>query len=324
MKEIDKKDLKIIRNLDMNARMPINALAKKVQLSREVTEYRIKRLTKLGVIAGAHTVFDVDVIGYRSFRLLLRLFNMKQKEKDDLISYFAKHPRTWWVASIGGRWDIIMNFIAKDSAEFNKIFEDIVAKYGQYLQDYEVLIYIDIHDYPRKYILNTPVDEVIFYHPMRYKPAVKIDERDLKIMEAIATDAQLSYTDIGKHVHMTRNAVKQRMQQLEKAGLILGYRCTYHPSKLGYHSYMILLNINNLKKDRERQLVEYARATGQVIFVVKHIGKYRITFECEIEDEKKFHQLLLDIRDKFNDIITDFDFFPIFYDHKITYFPKLS
>jgi len=321
MKNIDKKDRKIIRQLDMNARMPINELAKKVQVSREVVGYRVKRLTKLGIISGAHTVFNVDVIGYRSFRLLLRLFNLKKEEKENLIDYFKEHPNIWWVASIGGRWDIILNFVAKDQAEFNDIFDDLVAKLGQYLQDYEVLTYINIHDYPRKYILETKSEENVFFHPMRFKEDVRVDDKDIKIMSIIADNAQLSFTDIGSKTNLTRNAVKYRIQNLEKSQLILGYRLAYHPSKLGYNSYLLLLNINNLKKDREKELLGYARINPNIIFAVKHIGKYRITFECEVENEKEFHKLLADIRDKFNDILTDFDFFPIFYDHKINYYP---
>jgi len=322
MDKIDKKDRKILCNLDMCARMPINELAKKVQLKREVVEYRIKRLTKLGIISGAHTVFDVDLIGYRSFRLLLRLFNLKPPEKKELMDYFVNHHNTWWVASIGGRWDVILNFVAKDSSEFNSIFEDIIAKYGQYLQDYELLIYIDIHDFSRRYILpESKVKEAVLYHPMRFNPSQAIDKTDINIMSILSSNAQSSYTQIGAKVNLTRNAVKQRIKNLESQGLILGYRLSYHPSKLGYNSYLLLLNINNLKKDREQKLFEYALANPNIIFVVKHIGKYRISFECEIEDEKKFHALLADIRDKFNDIIIDFDFFPIFFDYKINYFP---
>jgi len=333
MIKIDKKDKKILSCLDMDARMPVKELAKKVQISREVAEYRLKRLARLGVIYGAYTVFNADAIGYRSFRLLLRLFNLKQEQKQDLISYFEDHPNTWWVASTGGKWDIILNFIAKDSSQFNDIFEEIVARYGEYLQDYEVLIYIDIHDYPRDYIVGDDVKDTkgdgrkikkegdkFFFHPMRLKD-IKIDDKELQIMSLISDNAQLSYTHIGKQVGLTRNAVKQRILGLEKSELILGYRLGLHPSKLGYSSYMLLLNINNLKKDREKQLLEYAKVNPNVVYVVKHIGKYRITLECEVKDEKKFYELLLDIRDKFDDILIDFEFFPIFLDHKINYFP---
>lgn len=321
MKQIDLKDRRIIDLLDMNARMPIKELARKVKASREVVEYRLKRLQKLGVITGAHTVFDVDVIGYRSYRLLLRLFNLKDSEKKKLISYFVSHPNSWWVASIGGKWDVILNFVARDQAEFNDIFEEIVSKYGNDLQDYEVLTYISINDFPRRYVLGSKVDNKQFLHPMRYKPEVKVDETDLKIMKTISEDSQKSYTEIGSSVELTRNAVKNRIKNLEKNGLILGYRLTYHSSKMGYNSYLLMLNINNLKKNRERELIEFAKVSSNVIFLVKHIGKYRVTFEVEIEDEKRFHEFLLEVRDKFNDIILDFDFFPIFYDHKVTYFP---
>ena len=321
MEEINKKDRRIISQLDMDARMPINELARKVQISREVAEYRIKRLTKLGIITGAHTVFNLDVIGYRSFRLLLRLFNLKSEQKKELITYFQNHPNTWWVASVGGRWDIILNFIAKDSTEFNSIFEEIVIKYGQYLQDYEILIYINIHDYPRNYLLEKKNEEKEFYHPMIIKEKVKIDDTDINLMSLISNNAQLNYTDLGKKINLTRNAVKHRIQNLEKNELILGYRLSYHPSKLGYSSYLLLLNINNLKKDRERELIQYAKTNKHIIFAVKHIGKYRITLEYEIENEKEFHRQLSDLRDRFNDIILDFDFFPIFFDHKINYFP---
>jgi len=321
MNKIDKKDRKILRQLDMNARMPINELAKKIQVSREVAKYKVEKLTRLGIISGAHTVFNVDVIGYRSFRLLLRLFNLNSKEKEKLIEYFQNHLNTWWVASIGGRWDIIINFIAKDQAEFNDIFEEIITNFGMSLQDYEILTYINIHDYPREYILKTKNKSKEFFHPMRFKDDVKIDKVDFKIMSILANNAQLNFTEIGKRVNLTRNAVKHRIINLEMSELILGYRIAYHPSKLGYNSYLLLLNINNLKKEREKQLLQYAKMNPHIIFVVKHIGRYRITFECEIENEKEFHKLLVDIRDKFNDILTDFDFFPIFYDHKINYFP---
>lgn len=44
--KIDLKDRKIIRELDMNARMGIKELAKRVGLSRQVVQYRLERMKK--------------------------------------------------------------------------------------------------------------------------------------------------------------------------------------------------------------------------------------------------------------------------------------
>ena len=320
MIKLDKKDKRILSAIDMDGRANSVQLAKKVQLSREMVEYRLKRLSKENLISQPHTVFDLDILGYRSFRLLLRLFNLSQKEKQELIQYFSKHPNTWWVALVGGKWDIILNFVAIDSAQFNEIFEEIVSKYGQFLQDYEVLIYIDVHDFARKYICDTKQTHE-FYHKMRLNTKVQVDKTDYKLMSLISNNAALSYTTIGEELKLTRNAIKARLQYLEKSGLILGYRASIHPSIMETRSYLLLLNINNLKKERERELIEFARIHPNIIFVVKHIGKYRVTFECEVVNENAFHDLLSQVRDRFNDILVDFDFFPIFYDHKINYFP---
>lgn len=322
MKLLDQKDRKILSLLDMNALFPRNILAKKVGVGREVVEYRIRRLKSLGIISDPHTVFDTNVLGYQSFRILLRLCHLNEEQKKDFIRAFVEHKNTWWVASVGGRWDFIMNFIAEDTATFNDIFEDIITKYGSFLQEYEVLLYINIHDYARKYFSEKKQErEEEFYHTLRYREGFSLDKTDKRIMLLLAENASLGYTEIGKHVNLTRNAVKERIRFLEKEKIILGYRTTYHPSSLGYSSYLLFLNINNLKKERERTLLEYAKRHPNIIFVVKHIGRYRIALECEIENERKFHELLVDIRDKFNDIILDFDFFPIFKDHKINYFP---
>src|SRR3989338_5135654 len=250
---MNQKDRSIIQQLDMHARLPINEIAKNVQCSREIVEYRIQRLHKLGIISGAHTIFDLDLIGYRSFRLLLRLF----KEKKDQIQHSKLN--------------------SKSSSQF--------------------------------------------YHPMQYNPHLSLDTTDLHILTQLANNAQHSYTQIAEEVGLTRNAIKARIHSLEKNGLILGYRLSFHPSKFGRSSYLLLLNINNLKQERERELITFAKFNSIIFFVVKHIGKYRITFECEVENEYHFHELLSEIRDRFNDIIIDFDFFPIFYDHKINYFP---
>ncbi len=328
MSQIDQKDKRILHLLDMHAQLAPSDIAKSTPCSREIVEYRLKRLEKLGIISGAHAVFDLDLIGYRSYRLLLRLFYLQKQQKEQLFSYLKAHHHTWWVASIGGKWDIIINFFAKDAAQFNYIFEELVKHYGQYIQAYEILTYINIHDFPRKYIFQTKSNHTfsqknksVFFHAMRFNPHLSLDQTDIKIMTQLATNAQNSYTQIAADVGLTRNAIKMRIKSLEKEKLILGYRLSFHPSKFGRSSYLLLLNINNLKQDRERELITFAQFNPNIIFVVKHIGKYRITFECEVEHELHFHELLSQIRDRFNDILIDFDFFPIFYDHKINYFP---
>jgi len=58
MENLDLKDRKILYYLDINSRQSNSDIAKKVGLSKEVVNYRIKRLEKEGIIKGYYTVLD--------------------------------------------------------------------------------------------------------------------------------------------------------------------------------------------------------------------------------------------------------------------------
>ena len=50
-----------------------------------------------------------------------------------------------------------------------------------------------------------------------------LDALDKKILDVIKENARLSYSDIGARVGISRVAVKNRMDILEKNGIIKGY-----------------------------------------------------------------------------------------------------
>ena len=59
-----------------------------------------------------------------------------------------------------------------------------------------------------------------------------LDEIDNRILEVIADHARLSYSDIGDAVGLSRVAVKKRMDQMEKSGVIRGYRTEIEPKQI--------------------------------------------------------------------------------------------
>jgi DNA-binding Lrp family transcriptional regulator len=51
----------------------------------------------------------------------------------------------------------------------------------------------------------------------------RLDAIDLQILEALTTDARVSVVTIAAHVHLSRNAVRQRIERMERDGVIAGY-----------------------------------------------------------------------------------------------------
>jgi Lrp/AsnC family leucine-responsive transcriptional regulator len=61
----------------------------------------------------------------------------------------------------------------------------------------------------------------------------EIEATDRKILQLLAADGRMSYTDLGKATGLSTSAVHQRVKRLEQRGLILGYGATVNHDELG-------------------------------------------------------------------------------------------
>ncbi|WP_082500282.1 Lrp/AsnC family transcriptional regulator [Nocardioides sp. Leaf285] len=60
-----------------------------------------------------------------------------------------------------------------------------------------------------------------------------VEATDRKILELLATDGRMSYTDLGKATGLSTSAVHQRVKRLETRGLIQGYGATINHAEIG-------------------------------------------------------------------------------------------
>ncbi len=61
----------------------------------------------------------------------------------------------------------------------------------------------------------------------------KVDEIDKKILYLLLENSRISYVDIGKEVKLSRVAVKSRIDNLEKSGIIENYTIDMNLRKVG-------------------------------------------------------------------------------------------
>lgn len=305
----------------MNARMNVKELAKKVQLSRQVVQYRIERMKFLGLLFGAVTIFDSAVVGQRWFRVVIQLQKITPEKKEEFVTYFAKHPNTSWLGEVGGNWDFVINFITEDQFAFNQLFEKILGDWGSFVKKYEILTYINVRDQARQYLLpEYETEKTEIFHAMKNDPELKLDELDKQLIKLLAKNAWLSASELGNFLKVNYKTVQERMKRLEKKKLILGYRLLVHARKLGSEAHMVFLSIHSYQPNLEKQLYEFLKHPN-VTFLVKHLGLWRIGLEVEVSSSREFQDFLIELRTRFGDMISTYETFPIFRDHVINYFP---
>jgi Lrp/AsnC family leucine-responsive transcriptional regulator len=60
-----------------------------------------------------------------------------------------------------------------------------------------------------------------------------LEATDRRILELLAVDGRMSYTDLGKATGLSTSAVHQRVKRLEQRGLITGYGATINHDGIG-------------------------------------------------------------------------------------------
>ena len=62
----------------------------------------------------------------------------------------------------------------------------------------------------------------------------KIDPTDRKIIGELSADGRVPLAELGRRVNLSSPAVAERVQRLERGGVITGYRAEIDPRALGY------------------------------------------------------------------------------------------
>jgi Lrp/AsnC family leucine-responsive transcriptional regulator len=67
----------------------------------------------------------------------------------------------------------------------------------------------------------------------RYHLGEMLDERDLRIIEALQIDARATFAEVGRKAGLAPSSVHERVRKLEQAGVIRSYRAHVDPQSLG-------------------------------------------------------------------------------------------
>jgi Lrp/AsnC family leucine-responsive transcriptional regulator len=104
-----------------------------------------------------------------------------------------------------------------------------------------------------------------------------IDETNRRIIEELQTEARLSMAELGRRVSLSPPAVAERVQRLEREGVIRGYHASVDPKAIGY-PLAAVVRVRPLSRQLHKipevareipEVVECYRITGEDCFFVK-------------------------------------------------------
>jgi len=317
--ELDTYDKKILFALAQNIRTPYSQIGKKVGLSRDSIRYRIQRLHKSGVIQGYRALIDISKLDYMNAHVFLQLNQPEPTAEKKLVEIFKSYPFVRAIIKFNGKFDFELALIAKSVQELDEILSKIITDCGDMLQHYELLLITKSFagkTFPDNF-LKAPEQKI----PKKLQE-VKLDDKDLKLISAIADHAELPLHKLASKVGLSADAIKYRLKKLKESGVILGFVPVINYDVLNYNVYAVLLSIASFTPTKEATLKEFLRTNKDVLWGVKTAGKYNVLLYICTKNPDDLIKTIADLRSHFVGDVRAYETLINYEEYKYTYFPS--
>jgi DNA-binding Lrp family transcriptional regulator len=315
---LDKKDRDILYQLDLNSRQSLRQVAKKVKLSREVVNYRLKRMEKRGIIRGYYTLIDVTRLGYLNYRIFVKFQKDTLEDENMIIQYYKKHPQFWWVDSPDGFRDLGMACWVRNMYEFFDIKEDLIKRFGKYVHNLDISSYHKFYIYRRAYLAGKKRNR--FPSKVMFSPEkARFDGKDLEILRLLAPNARISFLEISDRTGISVSNIVYRVRKMERNGIIKDYRIMLDLQKIGYYWYKIEMQLENL--DIKKEMLKYFHQHPNIVYAYETVSDNDIEVEMEVESYERFREILNEIRKIFGKNIKKYHHLLWYREHKFLFTP---
>jgi Lrp/AsnC family transcriptional regulator, leucine-responsive regulatory protein len=317
----DKMFLQLLFELDRDARQSSQQIARKLRVSKDVVLYRTKQLEREKLIEGYYTVIDFSKLGYFMVRVYLKIQDMTPKQELQLIGEMMKNKVSFTVYKTEGNWDLAIAFLVRSFAEFYRAWEDVEQQYRRFILKKQVSILFEYIHYRRNYLVEkTRQDTKAF--TTGNGPVIKLDKGSLRLLNVVAANARMSAVAIAQQLGMSASAVSYKLRQLEKRGVIVGYRAMVDFGQLGYEYYKVDVDLEDVSQ--RGKIRSHLRLHSNVVYEDITIGGSDVEFDIEVKTYNEFKALMDELRAQFPGVIRSYTYYKATKIHKYLYMPEAT
>jgi Lrp/AsnC family leucine-responsive transcriptional regulator len=324
MANLDLKDRKILYHLDINCRQSNSQIGKKIGLSKQVVDYRIKRMEELRVIKNYYSAINTFKLGYDVFRLYITFQDVTPKVKDEIIKYFTTYKDAWAVLSMQAPIDLDVVLWVKNIYEFYNFWSKTLDRYEDYFSEKTISIYIEGVDYKKSFLLVDDYknsEREICRQRCGEKPE-KIDVIDYQILNELALNARVSLIDLSRKMNCSSQTINYRIKNLMKIDVIQAFHVHIDYEKLGMQNIFVDLYLKDYK--HRNQIIEYLKYNPYLSCMNLAIGWSDLQPEFVVQNIEALNQIIEDMNSKLPQIIRKYTYWIMTKVHKERWLPEMD
>ena len=311
MRSLDRLDRKILHELDLNARQSLSQIAKKLRLGSDLIEYRVQKYLDEGIISRFSPIISPGLLGVNICKTYIK-HRMPKQSLANFLATIQKHPATYWLCEGYGAWDILFSFATPSSREFQKEQDKILSKYGKYIIDLTVTLPTEVFRFPKHYLVGKGKN---VFRWKRSAPMQKIDSLEKNILEHLSDNCRINTSVLAKRLKTTPAIVSYRIEKMEKAGLILGYRTQFDYNAIEMMLFKVLLELRSFTPKTRKDILNYCQNEPHITCFIQQIANTQIEFEVEANDYQQFISIIENFKENFSSHLGRVEYMLIKKDH---------
>lgn len=310
MVRLDKKDKKILAELDFNARASLSELSKKIKLSKQVIKYRLDELIRKKVIKGFYALIDIFKLGYGCYQIFLKFQNITEKKEKEIINHICKIKEVKQVTTIGGDWDIIFVVWTKNLAALEKLMNGIGVRFGKYIFNKHVSIPTMFSYFRHKFAYDAEDFPSITIAVQ--KEIINLDKIDQALVNMLNKEGRLLNIQLSRKLRVSPATIQKRIQKLISKEVIKGFRLQLNESSLDFFHYRLFIRLKSLNIKRINALIDYLRTHKNILSVAKAIEKTDLEINLFVQNPRGFYNFINELKYNFPDLFKDYTWYTFY------------
>ena len=202
--DIDKKDLRLLAELDSNSRQSFTRIGKTIGLSKEVVKYRYDQLLDKGIFSHSYPLIDTYKLGYLIHIVWIKFHNTSREDELSFIEHLKNSSNVGVIVELYGNFDLVFGIWAENVVEFKKRYDKIVGGYSRFVKEQKVTTEINCNYLSLNFIYEKHIKNILIGNELVNS---SIDDIDKSVLKELAKNAREPVVKIANTLELNSNTV---------------------------------------------------------------------------------------------------------------------
>jgi len=298
---------KILRLIDEDARQNLSNISKKTKISQQMVSYLLKQMLNNKIIQDFVTVFDYSRFDLNAYSVIFRLLYKNKIEFNKFMTYLKGIDEIIEIIILEGKWDIEVIFLAPNPSYFNKLLGKIKSENTKLIKRDRIITIVVKYNFYREYLKKSGVLKRDYYIIGGDRDVYNLNETQNLICNELFKNPLAKLKEISSQTKLSFMTISQGIKKLREQGIIRNFRPIINYNNSEIICKKIFVKYQDFSITEEDKFLEFCKAHESVIELVKVFGEWDIIITTETTKPDQFNEFLLDLRERYEDMMSDFE-----------------